>query len=91
MIDTILRSRLFKKLPRSVRHGFGYTVSYCRRFWWGVVRSESAQRDKIFSDELEWSGKIMHPDDLDELIEDQRPRWRRWDTEKKKCMDRRVL
>jgi len=74
MIDTIIRSRLFKKLPRPVRHGFGYTVSYCRWFWWSVIRSESAQRRKILLDELEWSGKIIHPDDLDEIIEDQRRR-----------------
>jgi len=79
MIDTILlRSKLFKTLPRCVRYAIGYIVSYSRRFWWGVIRSESAQRRKISLDELEWSGKIMHPDDLDELIEDQRPEWRRW-------------
>jgi hypothetical protein len=49
----------------------------CRSFWWGVVRSEIAQRRKIVRAEVAWCGKGLNPEELDELIVEQRPRWRR--------------
>lgn len=48
-----------------------------RSFWWGVVRSEQAQRRKIVRGEVAWCGKGLNPEELDELIAEQRPRWRR--------------
>lgn len=52
-------------------------LGHARSFWWSVVRSETAQRRKILRDEIAWSGKGLNPDDLDELITEQRPPWRR--------------
>jgi hypothetical protein len=91
MIDIMLRSKPFKTLPRCVRYTIGYTVSYSRRFWWGIIRSECAQRRKILYNEIEWSGKMMHPDDLDELVADQRPNWRRWGLRAENDVDHRIL
>lgn len=48
-----------------------------RGFYWGVVRSETAQRRHIATSYRKWSGTVLHPDDLEGLIEEQRPTWRR--------------
>lgn len=52
-------------------------LGYSRSWWWGIVRSERAQRVKILRDEIAWSGKGLNSEELDELIIEQRPRWRR--------------
>lgn len=46
-------------------------------FWWGVVRSEDAQRRWIVRCEMGWCGKGLNPQEMDELIVEQRPKWRR--------------
>lgn len=48
-----------------------------RGFYWGVLRSEAAQRRHIVSNEIAWCGKGLNPEELDDLIADQRPAWRR--------------
>lgn len=52
-------------------------AGHARSFWWGVVRSERAQRRLMQRGYMEWTGKDLHPDDLDQMITEQRPNWRR--------------
>jgi hypothetical protein len=65
--------RISRYLPRWVWPWVGRW----RSFWWGVVRSEAAQRRMMLRSEIAWSGKGLNPEELDELIGDQRPAWRR--------------
>ena len=74
----VVMSRLGRRLSLTA-------LGHWRSFWWGVVRSEAAQRRKIVRDEVAWSGKGLNPEELDELISEQRPRWRRscWERDDK--------
>lgn len=54
-----------------------YSLGRVRSFYWGVVRSEKAHRRMILRAELAWSGKGLNPEELDELMVEQRPSWRR--------------
>lgn len=47
-----------------------------RSFWWGVVRSEPAQRRSIVAAEIAWCGKGLSREEIDEFIVEQRPAWR---------------
>jgi hypothetical protein len=58
------------------RHPVLTIIGYARRFWWGVIRSEYAQRRKIIRDEVAWSGKGLSQEELDEFIAAQRYRKR---------------
>lgn len=51
-------------------------IGRARKLWWGVVRSEYAQRRKILRDEIAWSGKGLSQEELDEFIAAQRYRGR---------------